>query len=108
MLISILIFLTGITVMLAAGAAGIVALGAPAVISLKQNGTYPGLWGYLMNAAVYMMLGSGLFLAVVSAVSGAVLCLLSFVFKSWIRALLAAGGCFASAAIWKFLMECSL
>ena len=108
MLITILIFLTGITVMLAGGAAGIVLLGENTVIMWRQNGTYPGLWGYLLNAVVYMMLGGGLVLSVVAAVSGALLCILSLIFKSWIRALLSAGGCFAALAIWKFLMECSL
>ena len=107
-MISILIFLTGITVMLAAGAAGIVLLGENTVIMWRQNGTYPGFWGYMLNAAVYMMLGSGLVLSIAASVSGALLCILSFIFKSWIRALLSAGGCFAGLAIWKFLMECSL
>ena len=108
MLISILIFLTGITVMLAAGAAGIVMLGENTVILWRQNGSYPGLSGYLMNASVYMMLAIGLVLSIVASISGAVLCVLSFIFKSWIRALLSAGGCFAALAIWKFLMGCSL
>lgn len=107
-MISILIFLTGVTVMLAGGAAGIVLLGENTVILWRQNGTYPGFWGYMLNAAVYMMLGSGLVLSIAAAVSGALLCILSFIFKSWIRALLSAGGCFAGLAIWKFLMECSL
>jgi len=108
LLISILIFFTGISVLLAGGAAGLILLGEGTVAAWKANGTYPGFWGYMMLAALHMMLGTGLILSVVSAASGAVLCLLSFIFKSWMRALLAAGMCCASVAIWKFLLECGL
>ena len=41
-------------------------------------------------------------------ISGAVLSLMSFVFKSWGRAIVSAGMCYASVLLWNYLLECRI
>ena len=54
------------------------------------------------------MMSLGLILAIVSAISAAGLCLLSFIFKSWTRAVVAGAMCFGSVSVWLYLLECKL
>ena len=108
MLISFLIFFTGIALLIAAGAAGLVQLGEGIESGWKEAGIYPGFWGYLMLAGLNLMLAIGLVLSVISTISGAFLSLMSFAFKSWSRAIVSAGMCYASILLWNYLLECRI
>lgn len=107
-LISFLLFFTGIVLGLAAGGAGLILLGSGAAEGWRTAGASPGFWGYLMLSFLNAMMSLGLILAVVSAVSAAGLCLLSFIFKSWTRAVVAGAMCFGSVSVWLYLLECKL
>ena len=61
-----------------------------------------------MLSVLNAMMSLGLILAIVSAVSAAGLCLLSFIFKSWTRAVVAGAMCFGSVSVWLYLLECKL
>ena len=98
-LISFLLFFTGIVLGLAAGGAGLILLGSGAAEGWRTAGISPGFWGYLMLSVLN---------AIVSAVSAAGLCLLSFIFKSWTRAVVAGAMCFGSVSVWLYLLECKL
>ena len=104
-LISFLLFFTGIALGLAAGGAGLILIGSGAVQGWREPGVSPGFWGYLMISALNAMMSIGLILAVVSAGSAACLCVLSFVFKSWSRAIVAGAMCFGAVSVWIYLLE---
>ena len=61
-----------------------------------------------MLAGLNLMLAIGLVLSVISTISGAFLSLMSFAFKSWSRAIVSAGMCYASILLWNYLLECRI
>ena len=56
------------------------------------------------KATAYFMIASGLTLSVVCVAAGIPLMILSFVFKSWRRALVCIGITLAAAALWRYFM----
>ena len=56
------------------------------------------------KATAYFMIASGLTLSVVCVALGIPLIVLSFVFKSWRRALVCIGITLAAAALWRYFM----
>ncbi len=107
-LISFLLFLTGIVLGLAAAGAGLILAASGAAQGWRAAGMSPGFWGYMMLSAANAMMSIGIILSLVSAGSAACLCLLSFVFKSWSRAIVAGVMCAGSVCVWFYLLECRL
>ena len=56
------------------------------------------------KATAYFMIASGLTLSVICVALGIPLIVLSFVFKSWRRALVCIGITLAAAALWRYFM----
>ena len=56
------------------------------------------------KATTYFLIASGLTLSVVCVAAGIPLMVLSFIFKSWRRALLCIGITVAAAALWRYFM----
>ena len=56
------------------------------------------------KATAYFMIGSGLTLSVICIALGIPLMILSFIFKSWRRALISIGITLAAAALWRYFM----
>ena len=56
------------------------------------------------KATAYFMIASGLTLSMVCSVSGIVLAVLSFIFKSWKRAFISIGVTLAAVALWRYFM----
>ena len=56
------------------------------------------------KAMAYFMIGSGLTLSVICVAMGIPLMILSFIFKSWRRALISIGITLAAAALWRYFM----
>ena len=56
------------------------------------------------KATAYFMIASGLTLSVICVAAGIPLTVLSFIFKSWRRALLCIGITLAAAALWRYFM----
>ncbi len=56
------------------------------------------------KATAYFMIASGLTLSVVCVAAGIPLIILSFVFKSWRRALICTGITIGAAALWRYFM----
>ena len=56
------------------------------------------------KATAYFLIASGLTLSVVCVAAGIPLMILSFIFKSWRRALLCIGITVAAAALWRYFM----
>ena len=56
------------------------------------------------KATAYFMIASGLTLSVICVALGIPLMILSFVFKSWRRALLCIGITLCAAALWRYFM----
>ena len=56
------------------------------------------------KATAYFMIASGLTLSVVCVAAGIPLMVLSFIFKSWRRALLCIGITVGAAALWRYFM----
>ena len=56
------------------------------------------------KATAYFMIASGLTLSVVCVAAGIPLMVLSFIFKSWRRALLCIGITVGAAALWRYYM----
>ena len=56
------------------------------------------------KATAYFMIASGLTLSVICVALGIPLMILSFVFKSWRRALVCIGITLAAAALWRYFM----
>ncbi len=107
-LISFLLFFTGIVLGLAAAGAGLVLAVSGAAQGWRAAGISPGFWGYMMLSAANAMMSVGIILSLVSAGSSACLCLLSFIFKSWSRAVVAGAMCAGSVCVWLYLLECKL
>ena len=56
------------------------------------------------KATAYFLIASGLTLSVICVAAGIPLMILSFIFKSWRRALLCIGITLAAAALWRYFM----
>jgi len=56
------------------------------------------------KASAYFLIASGLTLSVVCVAAGIPLMILSFVFKSWRRALVCIGITLGAAALWRYFM----
>ena len=56
------------------------------------------------KATAYFMIASGLTLSIVCVASGIPLMIVSFIFKSWRRALISIGITLAAAALWRYFM----
>ena len=56
------------------------------------------------KATAYFMIASGLTLSVICVAAGIPLMILSFVFKSWRRALVCIGITLGAAALWRYFM----
>ena len=56
------------------------------------------------KATAYFMIASGLTLSVICVAAGVTLMILSFIFKSWRRALLCIGITLGAAALWRYFM----
>ena len=56
------------------------------------------------KATAYFMIASGLTLSVICVAAGIPLTVLSFIFKSWRRALLCIGITLGAAALWRYFM----
>ena len=56
------------------------------------------------KATAYFMIASGLTLSVICVAAGIPLTVLSFIFKSWRRALVCIGITLAAAALWRYFM----
>ena len=56
------------------------------------------------KATAYFLIASGLTLSVVCVAAGIPLTVLSFIFKSWRRALLCIGITLGAAALWRYFM----
>ena len=56
------------------------------------------------KATAYFMIASGLTLSVVCVATGIPLMILSFIFKSWRRALVSIGVTLIAAALWRYFM----
>jgi len=56
------------------------------------------------KATAYFLIASGLTLSVICVAAGIPLMILSFIFKSWRRALLCIGITVAAAALWRYFM----
>ncbi len=56
------------------------------------------------KATAYFMIASGLTLSVVCVALGIPLMILSFIFKSWRRALVSGGVALIAAALWRYFM----
>lgn len=59
---------------------------------------------HTFKAFMYMAMGIGMPAAVVSTLAGAALVVLSFIFKSWIRACVAGAVAFGSGYIWWYFL----
>ena len=88
--------------------AGLILAASGAAQGWRAAGMSPGFWGYMMLSAANAMMSIGIILSLVSAGSAACLCLLSFVFKSWSRAIVAGVMCAGSVCVWFYLLECRL
>ncbi len=60
---------------------------------------------HTVKGIVYVCIGSGLPLAIVSAVAGAALMVLAFIFKSWTRAVVTGGLGFLAVLLWLYFLE---
>ncbi len=103
-----MLFFTGIVLGLAAAGAGLILLGSGAAQGWRAAGISPGFWGYMMLSVLNVMMSVGIILSIVSAASAACLCILSFIFKSWTRAIVSGAMCFGSVSVWLYLLECKL
>lgn len=56
------------------------------------------------KATAYFMIASGLTLSVICVAAGIPLMVLSFIFKSWRRALVCIGITLAAAALWRYFL----
>ena len=56
------------------------------------------------KATAYFLIASGLTLSVICVAAGIPLIILSFIFKSWRRALLCIGITLGAAALWRYFM----
>ena len=56
------------------------------------------------KATAYFLIASGLTLSVICVAAGIPLVILSFIFKSWRRALLCIGITLAAAALWRYFI----
>ena len=56
------------------------------------------------KATAYFLIASGLTLSVICVAAGIPLTILSFIFKSWRRALLCIGITLGAAALWRYFM----
>lgn len=56
------------------------------------------------KATAYFMIASGLSLSVICVAAGIPLIILSFIFKSWKRAIISIGITLAAAALWRYFM----
>ncbi len=104
-LISILIFVLGIAVGVSSLCAGTAYLcgGLPEQVA---NSEQPGFWSWFGMGVLNFSVFLGLVLAPAGMLAGLVLSILSFVFKSWMRAFASAGLTAVSFVLWHYLMGC--
>jgi len=102
LILSILQCLLGFLLGLTALAAGIVFVG-----TCVPHGN-PGTWGCFALAGVYMSLYLGLMASALCTGFGVLFVILSFILKSWLRAAISAGMTVGGAALWLYLLNCSL
>jgi len=60
---------------------------------------------HTVKGCLYTAIGCGLPLSVATAAAGAVLVVLSFIFKSWTRAILAGGAAFLAIWMWLYFLN---
>jgi len=61
--------------------------------------------GHAFSGLIWFSMFAGLLLAVASALGGIVLIILSFILKSWSRAILSAGACALGFYIWLYFLS---
>ncbi len=62
-------------------------------------------FAHMMKGLTYVSIGCGLPLAVLTAFLGAVLMILSFIFKSWTRAVVTGGMGFLAVLLWLYFLS---
>ncbi len=100
LIISILTF----PLVLALSVTGLFALYASSMIgsSVVEDGT---AFSHFLKGTIYVSIGCGLPLAVLTALLGAALMICSFIFKSWTRALVTGGLGFLAVLIWLYFLS---
>ena len=90
----------------------------PVLILLALDGIAAGICKWIVSggfsgaesavhsakATAYFLIGSGLTLSVICVAAGIPLMILSFIFKSWRRALVSGGIALIAAALWRYFM----
>ena len=90
----------------------------PVLVLLALDGIAAGICQWLVSgggsgseaaahtakAVAYFMIASGLTLSVICVAAGIPLTVLSFIFKSWKRALVSIGVTVAAAALWRYFL----
>ncbi len=104
LLIFLLCILTGLALLVS----GAVFLGAGSSEVWHIAGITMGTWNYIQLCLLNFCLFSGLVLSVTGMLSGAAMTLLSFIFKSWIRAAIAIGCTGMNVLLWAFLLDCKI
>ena len=81
---------------------GIAAAVCKWLISRGFSGTESAM--HSAKATAYFLIASGLTLSVICVAAGIPLTVLSFIFKSWKRALISIGVTLAAAALWRYFL----
>ena len=101
LLISILLFPTLLVLLLAFGCYAFYRYGIANPLSAGGETSD----AHLLKAFLYMSMGAGLPLSILSFLSGCVLTVASFLFKSWTRAFLSVGIATAGMHFWLYFMN---
>ena len=104
LLISILLFPTLLVILAAFGCYGFYRYGIANPLSAGGETSD----AHLLKAFLHMAMGTGLPLSILAFVSGSVLTVVSFLFKSWTRAILSGGIATAAMYFWLYFMNAPL
>ena len=100
LIISILLFPSFLAILLAWGCYSFYRYGMAQALSSEFTSS-----AHLLKAFMYMAMGTGIPLAMFSALTGAVLTLCSFIFKSWTRAVFSMGIAGSGGYIWYYFLQ---
>jgi len=101
LLISILLFPTVLIILVALGCYGFYRYGIANPLSAGGETSD----AHMLKAFLYMAVGVGLPLSILSFISGCVLTVASFIFKSWSRAALSIGIAAAGMYFWLYFVN---